>query len=29
VFAIWKIALLLNPTRQKGEWVRTTRPDDR
>jgi 1,2-diacylglycerol 3-beta-glucosyltransferase len=28
-FALWKIALLLKPTGRKGEWVRTTRSDER
>lgn len=29
VFALWKVAVLLKPTGRKGEWVRTTRSDER
>jgi 1,2-diacylglycerol 3-beta-glucosyltransferase len=29
VFAVWKVALLFNPTDRKGEWVRTARSDER
>jgi 1,2-diacylglycerol 3-beta-glucosyltransferase len=28
VFALWKVTLLLKPTRRTGDWVRTTRPDE-
>ncbi|MCC7053617.1 MAG: glycosyltransferase [Gemmatimonadaceae bacterium] len=28
VFAVWKLTLLLKPTRRSGEWVRTTRSDE-
>ncbi len=28
VFAIWKLSLMLKPTRRTGEWVRTTRSDE-
>ncbi len=28
VFAVWKITLMLKPTRRSGEWVRTTRSDE-
>ncbi len=28
VFAVWKITLMLKPTRRTGEWVRTTRSDE-
>lgn len=28
VFAVWKLTLMLKPTRRTGEWVRTTRSDE-